>query len=200
MTANERRYRLSGEIDMQTAPQLKADLDALVANDTHSVIVVDWDGLTFIDSSGVKVLLTAQAALESRGRHLCAEKVSRKILRVFQARRRSRVPQSDLRMTATHVERRATNAATGGDESRRRSRAGGKWLYDLRSGRPSRSTGNSFHELAPRLPDDHDSSRDWTRRGAILVLDNGDLNEVTWEQRRQNAVLAPVPGEGLYRG
>jgi anti-sigma B factor antagonist len=77
------RYRLSGEIDLATAPRLEADLDTLVADETLGVIVVDCDGLTFIDSSGMRALLTTQAALERRGRYMRAENVSPGILRIF---------------------------------------------------------------------------------------------------------------------
>jgi anti-sigma B factor antagonist len=45
--------RVSGELDLTTAPQLE---EALVAYDGNQPVIVDMTALTFIDSSGVHVL------------------------------------------------------------------------------------------------------------------------------------------------
>src|ERR1700738_4079177 len=47
--------RLTGELDMATAPELEACLLALEGKD----IIVDMARLTFMDSSGIRVLLIA---------------------------------------------------------------------------------------------------------------------------------------------
>ena len=47
--------RLVGEVDMANAPELEATLLTAVADDARR-LVVDVDGLSFIDSSGLRVL------------------------------------------------------------------------------------------------------------------------------------------------
>ena len=65
----EYRHSLNGEIDVATAPQLRSDLKrALDAEGAN--LLVDCTHLTFIDSSGIAVLLEANAALEAEGRHM----------------------------------------------------------------------------------------------------------------------------------
>jgi len=77
----ETRYSLRGDIDIVTAPLVRADLQALIARD-GAHLLIDCSGLTFIDSTGVAVLLEANRDLEADGRHmlivnapLCARRV-----------------------------------------------------------------------------------------------------------------------------
>ena len=66
---DEFRYALSGEVDLAVAPQLREDLRVIVlASDTD--LVVDCTHLTFIDSTGITVLLEAHRDLKKRGREL----------------------------------------------------------------------------------------------------------------------------------
>jgi anti-anti-sigma factor len=60
------RFFLRGEIDIASAPQLRADLQELV-NTSSGDIVIDCSELSFIDSSGVAVIVFTQQALEARG-------------------------------------------------------------------------------------------------------------------------------------
>jgi anti-anti-sigma factor len=53
---------VSGDVDPVTAPELGAHLDECVAAG-HPVVVVDLGGVAFIDSSGLRVLVTAHQAL-----------------------------------------------------------------------------------------------------------------------------------------
>jgi anti-sigma B factor antagonist len=60
---------VSGEVDMATAPELRARLlDAIAEGD--GVIVVDLAQVDFMDSSGFAVLVTASQRLRSGGRDL----------------------------------------------------------------------------------------------------------------------------------
>ena len=54
--------RVRGEVDMGTAPQLTAALDAAI-RETRGAFVVDLCDVTFLDSSGVSVLVRARAVL-----------------------------------------------------------------------------------------------------------------------------------------
>jgi len=79
----ENRYRLSGEIDLSSAPQVRADLARIVSTDDGHLLV-DCAQLTFIDSTGIAVLLEANQKLEADGRHMLIVNVQRGPRRVFE--------------------------------------------------------------------------------------------------------------------
>ena len=56
--------RLEGEIDLAVADQLAEALSTSIAGGTTAV---DVSGVTFIDSTGLKVLLSAANALDGQG-------------------------------------------------------------------------------------------------------------------------------------
>lgn len=64
---------VTGEIDLATAPELESTLSGLVG---PSRTIVDLSDVSFIDSTGLRVLLTIHEAAESAGGRLvliCAE-------------------------------------------------------------------------------------------------------------------------------
>ena len=67
---------LAGELDMATAPQLEAVLDEMLI--IPDSIVVDVERLTFIDSSGLRLLLRASHLVDGRI-HLrgCSEQIAK---------------------------------------------------------------------------------------------------------------------------
>ena len=80
---SEQRYCLRGEFDLEVAAQVRADLMAMIARDgTH--LLVDCAQLTFIDSTGVAVLLEANRELEADGRHMLIVNVPEGPRRVFE--------------------------------------------------------------------------------------------------------------------
>lgn len=58
---------LAGELDHFTAPQIRARLDEELANPAVLHMVLDVSQLTFMDSSGIGVLLGRLRLLQSRG-------------------------------------------------------------------------------------------------------------------------------------
>ena len=66
---SEYRYCLQGEVDLDSASQLRAELKRGLDKEGASLLV-DCSRLTFIDSTGVAVLLEANAKLEADGRHM----------------------------------------------------------------------------------------------------------------------------------
>ena len=52
--------RLFGELDLATAGAVQAELERAEAGDARA-LVLDLSGLTFMDSSGVRVVVTAHA-------------------------------------------------------------------------------------------------------------------------------------------
>jgi anti-sigma B factor antagonist len=73
---------LHGELDLLTAPCLRAELAALIAAG-HRDVIVDLEGVTFIDSSGLHVLIEASAAAAQRHGHLSVVCTNPSHLRVF---------------------------------------------------------------------------------------------------------------------
>jgi anti-anti-sigma factor len=64
-----RRFFLRGDIDLATAADLRSELESLVAA-IDGDLVLDCCGLTFIDSTGVSVIVATQHALNARGNEL----------------------------------------------------------------------------------------------------------------------------------
>ena len=58
---------LTGELDLANAPELDRELRRVEATDAE-VILVDLWGVSFMDSSGMKVLVTAAARCRARNR------------------------------------------------------------------------------------------------------------------------------------
>jgi anti-sigma B factor antagonist len=61
--------RCSGELDVASVPKLDAVLDAVYEDGVRS-IVVDLDGLRFMDSQGIAVLLRCWKHTSVRGKQL----------------------------------------------------------------------------------------------------------------------------------
>jgi anti-sigma B factor antagonist len=79
-----RTLRVAGEIDLVTAPQFEAELDAVIS-EAHSPAGVDLSGVTFIDSSGLHALVRARkqvAGTEVRLVLVNPSKVCRQVLEV----------------------------------------------------------------------------------------------------------------------
>ncbi len=81
--ASTRIISLGGEVDLHTAPQLKDALDAAIAEGAHRVIV-DFEGVSFIDSTVVGTLLSAHRRLRADRGDLIIVCADRRILRTFE--------------------------------------------------------------------------------------------------------------------
>jgi anti-sigma B factor antagonist len=76
-----RLVRVSGELDLATAPALEA---ALVASDADAGLVVDLSGCTFVDSTSVRVLLELARERESNGGRTAVVASDPGVLRVLE--------------------------------------------------------------------------------------------------------------------
>ena len=63
----EQRFRLVGEADMLAAPEIAEDLHKVI-DACGDDLLIDCVGLTFIDSSGISVLIEARTLLDGQGR------------------------------------------------------------------------------------------------------------------------------------
>src|SRR3954469_20021032 len=72
-----------GEIDMETAPQLERVLDEVVAKGAL-LVTLDLEGVDFLDSSGLRVILGASNKLGEHDGQLLIEGASSAVERVLE--------------------------------------------------------------------------------------------------------------------
>lgn len=75
--------RLAGELDIATAARVEAELEQAEAGDARS-IVVDLSGLTFMDSTGLRLLLAAHARSRANSDRLGLLRGPAAVQRVFE--------------------------------------------------------------------------------------------------------------------
>jgi anti-sigma B factor antagonist len=90
----ERRFHLSGEVDLDTAPKLRADLALAISRDDADLLI-DCTGLSFIDSAGIAVLLSAHQVLDAIGRRMAIVNVAPTPRRPFELLGLTDLLQSD---------------------------------------------------------------------------------------------------------
>lgn len=85
--------RAAGEIDVATAPQVEVKLLDLI--DAGSAVVLDLHGVTFIDSSGLRALVTARQRAEEKSVSFSLAGRSQAVERLLQVTGLDRVFESD---------------------------------------------------------------------------------------------------------
>jgi len=73
---------LRGELDLASAPLLQAELDSSQI-ESASMLVLDLEELTFIDSTGLRVLLTAYEHSQGRGQEFAVTQGSPQVQRLL---------------------------------------------------------------------------------------------------------------------
>ena len=74
---------IAGELDHFAAPQVRQMLDELLADPTLIHLVLDLENLTFMDSSGIGVLLGRLRILQSRGGTLSVQNMRPSVEKLF---------------------------------------------------------------------------------------------------------------------
>ncbi len=80
------RVSLRGELDLSTADKVEDELRR-VEEATDSLLVLDLSGLTFLDSTGLRVMVTADQRARKAGRGLAIVKGPETVHRVFTIRK-----------------------------------------------------------------------------------------------------------------
>jgi anti-anti-sigma factor len=75
---------VAGEIDFSNSDALRAMIDAAIDEPGRTLVEVDLDRLTFIDSSGIRALLAGKRAAGQRGIAFEVHNPTRGVLRVLQ--------------------------------------------------------------------------------------------------------------------
>ncbi len=81
VTSTERGLRLQGEIDASSSPLLSEHLDPLPG--AADEVVLDMAGVTFVDSSGLRVLIDAHQRAAHAGRTLVLDEPSTVVRRLL---------------------------------------------------------------------------------------------------------------------
>ena len=76
---------LTGEIDHHCAKGYIQAIDAKVEAYTPSICILDFSEVTFIDSSGVAVVINAARAMNRMGGHLLLTGIRQQPMKVFRA-------------------------------------------------------------------------------------------------------------------
>ena len=83
VSGDETTVRLSGELDISTAAELERVLGDLSVSDGPARIVMDLRDLRFMDSTGLRLLVTADLRLRREGRELALIPGPESVHRVF---------------------------------------------------------------------------------------------------------------------
>ncbi len=75
--------RLTGELDQCSASGIRRDLDALLSDPRVRHLVIDMEGMPFMDSSGLGVILGRYRALSLRGGTVSLMHLSPQVRRVY---------------------------------------------------------------------------------------------------------------------
>ncbi len=82
LNENELILGVSGRLDTTTAPELEAQLGDNLNN--ISSLVLDFEGLEYISSAGLRVLLSAQKAMNKNSGSMVINNVCDEIMEVFE--------------------------------------------------------------------------------------------------------------------
>lgn len=75
---------LKGEIDHHTAPELRERIDEVVIlNDTPKLLVLDFAGVSFMDSSGVGLVMGRYRLVAGKGKKLRVDNLSERDYRIM---------------------------------------------------------------------------------------------------------------------
>lgn len=81
LEGNELKLTLEGRLDTTTAPQLEAELKRSVGG--VESLVLDFSGLEYLSSAGLRVLLAAQKVMNKQGK-MVIRNVNETISEVFE--------------------------------------------------------------------------------------------------------------------
>lgn len=75
---------IKGEIDHHTAPDIRNTIDdALILNEARNLLVMDFSGVTFMDSSGVGLVMGRYRLASSKGKKITVNNLSERDYRIM---------------------------------------------------------------------------------------------------------------------
>ncbi len=76
--------RLKGELDHCSAQSIRRELDMMIEDGRIKRLVLDLDELTFMDSSGIGVIIGRYRTLAQRGGTVAVKNMNAHVARIFQ--------------------------------------------------------------------------------------------------------------------
>lgn len=76
--------KLSGELDHKRAEQIRPELDELISDPSVKRLVFDLDELSFMDSSGIGMVIGRYKLMARRGGRVAVRCTNRRIDRIFE--------------------------------------------------------------------------------------------------------------------
>ena len=95
--------RIKGELDHHSAAQARAQLDALLTDERIRELRIDLRGLTFMDSSGLGVILGRYRVIAGRGGRVLIGGANRAIDRILRMARTIADLEGSERIEAPHL-------------------------------------------------------------------------------------------------
>ena len=75
---------IKGEVDHHNAPEIRGMIDdAIIMNDAQKTVVLDFSGVTFMDSSGVGLVMGRYRLASSRGKKITVNNLSERDYRIM---------------------------------------------------------------------------------------------------------------------
>lgn len=89
---------INGDIDHHTAPSIRESIDdAIIVNEKAEKIVLDFSGVTFMDSSGVGLVMGRYRLLHPMGRELSVINLSERDYKIFKMSGLEKIAELNVR-------------------------------------------------------------------------------------------------------
>ncbi|AYE35801.1 anti-sigma F factor antagonist [Clostridium septicum] len=75
---------LMGELDHHSAEEVRVKIDDRIDRDNIKKVILNFNGVTFMDSSGIGVVIGRLKKMQNREGKLCVADVNRTVNRVFE--------------------------------------------------------------------------------------------------------------------
>ncbi|ATD54675.1 anti-sigma F factor antagonist [Clostridium chauvoei] len=75
---------LIGELDHHSAEEVRVKIDDRIDRDNIKKVILNFNGVTFMDSSGIGVVIGRLKKMQNRNGKLCVADVNRTVNRVFE--------------------------------------------------------------------------------------------------------------------
>lgn len=75
---------LCGELDHNSAEEVRVKIDDRIDRDNIEKVILDFSGVTFMDSSGIGAVLGRYKKLSNKGGKLCVAESNKNVNRIFE--------------------------------------------------------------------------------------------------------------------
>ena len=76
--------RLRGELDHHSAEEVRVKIDDRIDRDNIRKVILNFSGVTFMDSSGIGVVIGRYKKMKNRNGKLCVAEINRTVNKVFE--------------------------------------------------------------------------------------------------------------------